>query len=271
MNTGANRHSLSKHTQNRNIMKALAAALFATFLFPLSLAAQFTGSVVVEAHKVNYNNEPVEKAGEFVVRFGRTGIRVEGLDDVGSIDELQGLEPSALIIRNDKKDFVLVAESDGKNEALVITKAEIENMMSMFAQFSTSEVNSGDATNIDRTNDTKTIAGLRARKTVVTRMEGNQLHVMNVWEAEKEPVDWGILAEEWTSLPQDLGSVLTSFMGSSKGLPLLIEVIENGNPKFKIEVVSVDKKQPRSSAFSVPEGTTIIGFQDLLWRKMMGN
>lgn len=179
-------------------------------------------------------------------------------------------DASGLLIRNDKKDFVVMM---GKGEALQFTKEELEGVFSMVGMMAGGEKDAtvDSDTKIEYTNKTRTIGGFECTELLVTNTENEGS--MSVWLTAGIDINWGMLSEPWKNVPENMknsaNQVTQEF--KSKNFPMLVEVTEEGETNTVFEVTNVNKSSIAKAMVEIPAGTNLIGIQEMIFKAMMGN
>jgi hypothetical protein len=197
-------------------------------------------------------------------------IKVESNKRTVNMQMLGTDDVSEVLIRLDMEDLVIHSK-DMNNEALKISKADIEAMMNMVKnmakQFGGDEkgINEPKVT-LKVTKETKKIAGYKSVKTIVTSSDdpNQELHV---WLSTELNVNLGMLAEDWDFLD-------TIVSGSNKWLkkgefPMAVYSYKKGTLVNQVEISEVKKGKVEVSKIEVPKNVRLLSFQDLLMKRMM--
>lgn len=227
----------------------------------------FEGRMKVEQTNLNSQKNEPSKVDVF---FSAQRIKLESSKKTVSMEMLGAEDVGELLIRLDKQDVVLYSK-DMNNEALKISKLDIENMMNMIKNMSQQFGNPQQPkpetkVTVKPTNEQKKLVGFKAKKSIVTSNErpDEELHV---WITSDINVNLGMLTENWDFLD----TILT---GSTNWLkkgefPLLIETYRKGKMISKIEVTEIKKGKVDPTKMDVPKGVQLLSFQDMLMKKMM--
>lgn len=236
--------------------------------------AQFQGHINMNI----YNNEDgITEKNELNMYVTKNRIFIQGEDNVSFAD---GVKSNGLLVRNDTKDFILMMD---KNEALKITKTEIEGLFSMIGMMGSiastpSSKGAKSEPNFRYSNKERTINGFKTSQLIIDNIsDGNKGDYLSVWLTPKIDINWGMLAEPWKNLPADVESTVngafrqTVFSGNN--FPILIEAYdaEKGETFKVLEVISITKSNVAQAKVDVPNGTTIVGLNQLMMKMMMGN
>ena len=236
--------------------------------------AQFQGQI--NMHVYSTDDGKTEK-NELNMYVTKDRIFIQGEDNVSFAD---GVKSKGLLVRNDTKDFILMMD---KNEALKITKTEIEGLFSMIGMMGSMAPSPAakpekSEPNFRYSNKERTINGFKTSELIIDNIsDNNEGDYLSVWLTPKIDINWGMLAEPWKNLPSDVESTVngafrqTVFGGNN--FPILIEAYdaEKGETIKVLEVNSIKKSNVAQSKVDVPSGTTIVGLNQLMMKMMMGN
>ena len=226
--------------------------------------AQFEGQVTMKLYS---EENGVPQTSEMNLYATGNRIILKGDQSVSFSDDF---DASGLLIRNDKKDFVVLM---GENKGLQFTKEELEGFFQMAGMIGddseSMEVNSD--TDFRYTNRTRTISGYECTELLIENDEDN--NSVSVWLTSGIDINWGMLAEPWKNIPESMkqsSSRLTQEF-KSKNFPMLVEVNEKGKTKTVFEVSNVNKSSIAKAMVEIPSGVNLIGLQELIFSMMMGN
>lgn len=179
---------------------------------------------------------------------------------------------SGLLVRNDKKDFIMLT---GEQEALQFTKEELENMFNMFAMMDNSGSGETRKSKLDKgnykyTNKTKKILGYNCSQLMIMDEEKPGEYV-SLWLTPEIDIEWGMLAEPWKNLPDDMSLTINDITQEfkSRNFPLLVEAYKKGKTQTVMEVTKVNKSSVAKAMVEIPAGINLISLQQLMLKMMM--
>ena len=226
--------------------------------------AQFEGQVTM---KIYSENNGVPETSEMNLYATANRIILKGDQVVSFTDDF---DASGLLIRNDKKDFVVLM---GENKALQFTKEELEGFFQMAGMMGEKNGNPemDSDTDFRYTNRTRTISGYECTELLIENEENN--NSVSIWLTSGIDINWGMLAEPWKNVPENMresSSRLTQEF-KSKNFPMLVEVNEKGGTETVFEVTNVNTSSIAKAMVEIPSGVNLIGLQELIFSMMMGN
>lgn len=226
--------------------------------------AQFEGQVTMKTYG---ENNGVPQTSELNLYATSNRIIVKGDQAVSFSDDF---DASGLLIRNDKKDFIVLM---GENKALQFTKEELEGFFQMAGMMAgqDNDVDVNSDTNFRYTDRTKTILGYECAELLIENDENK--NSVSVWLTSGININWGMLAEPWKNVPENMresSSRITQEFKSSN-FPMLVEVNEKGKKETVFEVINVNKSSIAKAMVEIPSGVNLIGLQELIFSMMMGN
>lgn len=239
-------------------------ALVGLMVIPTSIYAQFEGQITM---KMYGENDGVPQTSEINLYTTSNRIIVKGDESMNVMD---GFDASGLLIRNDKKDFIVMM---GENKALQFTKEELEGFFQMAGMMGSddNDVNITSNTSFSYTNKTRNILGYDTTELLIEDSENESS--LSVWLTSSIDINWGMLAEPWKNVPESMRSSSTRLTQEfkSKNFPLLIEVHEKGETIIVMEVTNVNESSIAKAMVEVPAGVSLIGLQEMIFSMMMGN
>jgi len=249
-----------------SIFKVLVFLIFLSGFF--TARAQFQGHIVMNLYS---DNEGVKETNVMNMYVTGDRIMIQGDDKV----QLQrGLNAQGLLIRHDKKDFVVLT---GEKDALQVTKSDIESMMQMASAFErnkqSSTPNEIPKANYRYTDRTKTILGYECAEMIVNDKNSDDVY-LSVWLTSGIDINWGMLAEPWKNLSPDMQSsfrVPQEAIFTGDTFPLLIEKNDKGTLTKVAEVTKLERSSIAKAMVELPQGVNLIGFGDFMFRMMMEN
>ncbi|REL25012.1 hypothetical protein DYD21_15965 [Rhodohalobacter sp. SW132] len=222
--------------------------------------AQFEGEIqfVIE----NFTEREAEQSS-FTFTADRNRIFVSTNDEV---QVLTGLKSDGLLVRNDLNDFVF---NTGTNEALKVSKDDLDSLMNMVERF-TGSGNNNEAdrfdweTGVEETGNRRSHLGHEVHE---FRLKGdNDEQFVSIWLTSDIKVKWGLMVDVWnragtrfseSELPIELIMNPNSF-------PLLIEVFDRGRVAYKIESTSVETGNFNRSVLELSDEKKLVGLTELM-------
>jgi hypothetical protein len=254
---------------NKPTMK-LKRLFYPTLLLVLTLCstvahAQFEGHISINLYGQENGKTEVSEVNLFATE-NRIMIKGEqGLDFMNKVNS------DGLLIRNDKKDFVVMT---GENQALQVTKAEIESMVQMLSGWGDSASDSENTPDTDYrfSERTQQILGYDTAELIITTKDEPNKH-LSVWLTPDIDINWGMLAEKWNNMPSSMDKELNG-MGQEiffkgKNFPLLVESVEGNKRETVMEVKKVDASSVEKATVEVPAGVKLLSFKDFVFNMMM--
>jgi len=253
----------------KQMIKKLLHASLLLLVLSISVSAQTFFEGRLKIIQTNFSGEKKDNS-VIDVFVTPTRIKVESNKRTVNMQMLGTDDVSQVLIRLDLEDLVIHSK-DLKNEALKISKADIEAMMNivknMAKQFGGEENEKSEPkVTLKVTKETKKIAGYKATKTIVTSTdEPNQ--ELHVWLSTDLNVNLGMLAEDWDFLD-------TVVSGSNKWLkkgafPMAVYSYKKGTLVSQVEITEVKKGKVEASKVGVPKNVQLVSFQDMLMKRMM--
>ena len=231
-----------------------------------SAFAQFQGQITMRIYSENDGRDEESTLNMFVTadRIMFQGESAFGIDD--------GFDAEGLLIRNDKKDFVLLT---GDNSALQVTKKEIESFIGLangWGGSSTSKYTEDKEPNYRYTERTKKILGYDCTELV---LEGDDDDgYISVWLTPGIDINWGMLTESWEGLDEETDRAFRTSQDAiftGKSFPMLVEVhSRKEGSKVVAEVTSLNKSSIAKAMVEIPQGVKILSYGDFLLKMMTG-
>lgn len=250
------------------IKERLFISVLALFIamFSTTLHAQFEGQISMNVYSEDDGEIEVNELNLYATA---DRIMIKGEENFDVMDKMS---TDGLLIRNDLKDFVIMT---GKNQALQVTKVEIEGLVEMLASWSgESEKSSSTSSKTDYSfsDRTQTILGYETAEMIVQDTENPEKH-LSIWLAPDIDIDWGMMAERWNNMPEsvdaEINGVTQDVIFKGKNFPLLIEAVD-GNERTKLmEVSKVNKSSVAKAMVEIPSGVTLMSFKDYVFKMMM--
>ena len=237
--------------------------------------AQFEGTFSVDTYSYADNGRAIPQKTIHVTMTPER-ILIKGLQGTQMPAQLGGIESDAVLVRLDKKDFIIF--SDNK-QALQIQKSEIENLVNMTNSLSSALGGSSSSQNGQTgkpktvvTNQRKKIGGYNCQKIEVTETDKAGHHIRTeVWVTREIPVNWGMLAEPWNISDSELSDLLSPSWLKNGTMPIRIDFYQDGSEKYSMKVAGLKKQHIPSSVTSIPPGYQLVSIRQLLMNKMFSN
>ncbi|MEX0724022.1 MAG: hypothetical protein WD053_09095 [Gracilimonas sp.] len=245
----------------------LSTLILVMSAFSTAVYAQFEGQISMNLY--NQENGQTE-VSELNLYATADRIMIKGEEDFDLMDQMSS---DGVLIRNDRKDFVIMT---GNNQALQVTKVEIEGLVDMMASWS-GDSSGGSSSDKPKTkysfsDRTKEINGFEAAEMVVQDAENPEKH-LSVWLTPDIDINWGMLGEKWNNMPADIDAEINGMtqevIFKGKNFPMMIEAVD-GDKRTKImEVNSVNRSSVAKAMVEVPSGVTLMSFKDFVFQMMM--
>lgn len=234
--------------------------------------AQFEGTFTVDTYSYAGNGHAIpQKAIHVAMTPDR--ILIQGLQGTQMPKELGGIQSDAILVRSDKKDFIIFGDN---KKALQVQKSDVENLVNMsnslssFSGSASSSKNHKPKTVV--TQETKKIDGYTCQKIQVTQTDKEGHHNRtDVWVTKQIPVKWGMLAGSWNISDQDLAELLSPSWLKDGAMPLSMEFYQDGSKKYAMKVTGLKKEKVPSSQTDIPAGYQLVTIRQLLMNQMFGN
>ncbi len=233
-----------------------------------SVHAQFNG--VIDMHLYSINDQEVTDTSLVQMFVTNDRILIKGAEDQRL--KSGSYEASGLLIRQDQKDFVLMM---GKNQALQLTKSEIEGFFSMIStvfgieQPSAAEMEE-NKTKIEVTGRVDKIKGYTSKEIRITKADDDGY--LSVWTTSKLDMNWGLLAEPWLNSPEWLRDATDrlTLEFQTNSIPVLITWTTNdGNTTTIYELMRAEKSAIAKAMVELPSNYQLLGFSDWIMLQMM--
>lgn len=189
-----------------------------------------------------------------------------------SIDLISGMSSDGLLIRNDMKDFIVMA---GENKALQVTKIEIESMVDMLAGWdnaSNADTEESIKTDYSFSDRTQEILGYTAAEMIIRNKEKPE-NYLAVWLTPDIKINWGMLGERWKNMPKsidkEVNGMSQQIIFKDRNFPLKVEVVEGNKRTVLMEATNVNESSIAKAMVEVPSGMVLMSFRDFIFQKMM--
>ncbi|MDZ7756399.1 hypothetical protein [Rhodohalobacter sp.] len=244
---------------------SLLGLVFFFAFFSGSVYAQFEGQITMDVYSEDKGKIEVSQINLYATP---DRIMLQGEDNFSVMDQMS---TDGLLIRNDMKDFVIMT---GENQALQVTKIEIEGLVEMLSSWGGESKNQKDTPKPEYSfsDRTQTILGYETAEMIVTDSENPNKH-LSIWLAPEIDINWGMLAEKWNNMPESIDSeingVAQEVVFKGKNFPLLIEAVEGDERKAVMKVNNVNRSSVAKAMVEIPSGITLMSFKDYVFKMMM--
>ncbi|MFU8861682.1 MAG: DUF4412 domain-containing protein [Cyclonatronaceae bacterium] len=243
--------------------------LLASSLLPVSNGMSqeyFEGTLVFRGYELN--NGEMQESGSFTMVCNSERMRIYTDGEKTSTEMLPGVESDQILIRHDKKDFVIFTS---ETEALSITKTDIEGIFGMFKAFMNSDNQSQTAVEpsgeLLKTGKSESFNGIRASQWIYTSDDNEEVHL---WMSENLKLNWGMFKEPWFSeLSTDFSGPFGKIIDEGY-VPLKVEAYKDGELNMVLETEKVDRHKINNSDLDVPAGMQIKTLQQLMMEQFQG-
>ncbi|MDR9418843.1 hypothetical protein [Gracilimonas sp.] len=248
-------------------VSVLTLLFFVTLFCSSNAYAQFEGQIMMNLYSNDNGKQEVSTLNLFATA---DRIMLKGEDNYNFMDQVS---TDGLLIRNDIKDFIIMT---GNDQALQVTKKEIEGLVEMFSSWGGSSSSSGTNGTPDNryrfSDETREILGHQAAEMIIENDEDPNKY-LSVWLTPEIDINWGMLAEKWNNMPADIDKELNGMsqeiIFKRKNFPLLIEAVD-GNKRVKImETQNVNRSNVAKAMVEIPSGVTLMSFKDYVFKMMM--
>ncbi len=231
-----------------------------------SLQAQFQGQITMKVYGENNGKPDVNELNMFVTS-DRIFLKGEEKMNFG-----QPVNPEGLLIRNDKKDFIVLLE---KNDALQVRKSEIEGILKMVSGGVSSNNSSNSESNIsyEYTDRKKVINGREAYELLVKSKESTS--TTSIWLTPNVRVNWGMLIDPWNNLSGDtdyaVNRIMREAIFNGNNFPVLVEVTGKKGTEKVMEVTNISESSIAKAMVEVPAGVNLISFFEFMLKMGSSN
>jgi len=249
------------------IRKFTLMTLFVCTTFSGAVQAQFNGVLDIQL----YSKSEAGTTDTSLVNMYVTPERIlmQGADEESI--RSGNYEASGLLIRQDQRDFVLMM---GENQALQLTKAEIEGFFSMIsAVFNinepTPEELAESKSSVVVTGRVKNINGYPSKEIRISDADGNGY--ASIWTTTKLDMDWGLLKEPWLNSPEWLREATDrlTIEFQSKSVPVLMTWTSEEESYTFYELIRAQESAVAKAMVELPSNYQVLGFSDWIMLQMM--
>lgn len=253
-------------TMNKGRLFISTLILF-TSVFSTAVHAQFEGQISMNLYSEENGQTEVSELNLYATA---DRIMIKGEEDFDIMDHMT---TDGILIRNDRKDFVIMT---GKDQALQVTKVDIEGLVEMMASWSGDSSKGSDSdkpkTKYSFSDRTQTLLGYEAAEMIVEDAENPNKH-LSIWLTNDLDINWGMLAERWNNMPADIDAEINGMtqeiIFKGKNFPLKIEAVDNGARTTIMDVTNVNRSSVAKAMVEVPSGVTLMSFKDFVFQMMM--
>lgn len=250
----------------KRLLSTVASLIMLVYMFSTVAYAQFEGQISMNLYSENNGKTEVSELNLFTTA---DRIMIKGEESFNLMDEMN---TDGLLIRNDMKDFVIMT---GANEALNVTKAEIEGLVEMLSSWSDDSSDTDPNTIKTKhsfSDRTQELLGYKSAELIIQDKENPDKH-LSIWLTPDIDVNWGMLAEKWNNMPKEMDAEINGMsqeiIFKGKNFPMMIEAVNKGERTTLMKVTNVNKSSIAKAMVEVPSGTTLMSFQDFIMKKMM--
>lgn len=249
------------------LFRKILSLLFLCITIGIStpVSAQFEGQISMDIFSTNNGKTETNTLNLFSTP---NRIFIQGEDDVNLANTFNS---GGLLIRNDKKDFIVMMEN---NDALQVTKAEIEGLFKMlFSWESEPNTTEKDRINFNYTGKEKKINGYATTELQI--FDNDDKSVVSVWLTPEVDINWGMMAEPWQNLSGDVDRAVNGLTRQAifqgKNFPMLVEITKKGKTETVMKVNSIKKSPIAKAMVEVPTGVNIIGVFEFMMKVSTAN
>lgn len=253
-------------TMNKGRLFISTLILF-TAVFSTAVQAQFEGQISMNLYSEENGQAEVSELNLYATA---DRIMIKGEEDFDIMDQIS---TDGILIRNDRKDFVIMT---GKDKALQVTKVDIEGLVEMMSSWSGNSSKGSNSktpkTKYSFSDQTQTLLGYEVAEMVVEDAENPNKH-LSIWLTNDLDINWGMLAEKWNNMPAEIDAEVNGMtqeiIFKGKNFPLKIEAVDNGTRTTIMDVTNVNRSSVAKAMVEVPSGVTLMSFKDFVFQMMM--
>lgn len=242
-------------------MKRLSFLLLFVLILAVSPAySQFEGEIQFNLEQYHANG--TDKS-EFTLTTLNDRIFIHSQKDV---NVMSGLKSDGLLVRNDLQDFIF---NTGENQAMQVTKADLDGLMSMIERFSGASDSNNDKefdwkNRIVETENTKQHLGYEVQE--VRLMGENNNQYVSIWLTQDIKILWGLMTNVWNRAGNRFfdSEMPIELIMNSNSFPLLVEVFDKGEPVAKFESVSVKTDDFDRSVVELSDQKRLVGLTEMM-------
>ena len=241
--------------------------LFICTILSTSTQAQFNG--VLDIQLYSKNDAGITDTSLIHMYVTPERILMQGAEEESI--KSGNYEASGLLIRQDQRDFVLMM---GKNQALQLSKSEIEGFFTMIsAIFGIEEPSPQELaeskSSVVLTGRVENINGYPSKEIRITDADGSGY--ATIWTTTKLDMDWGLLKEPWLNSPDWLREATDrlTIEFQSKSVPVLMTWTSDEGTFTFYELVRAEKSAVAKAMVELPSNYQLLGFSDWIMMQMM--
>lgn len=181
------------------------------------------------------------------------------------VNVLGGMSANGLLVRNDLKDFVF---HTGENEALKITKSDLDGLVNLLKRFRGGNQNGMEQfdwdQNVKETGNTKSLHGYTLNEFVLkTDQPGNY---SSIWLTDSIKMNWGLLFDFWYHAGKEFSEsdLPVELIMNNNSFPLVIEIYSGNQLVFQAAAKNVDEGLAEPSKLEISDNTKMLGFGELM-------
>jgi hypothetical protein len=241
--------------------------LFICSVLSTSTQAQFNG--VLDIQLYSKNDAGITDTSLIHMYVTPERILVKGAEEESI--KSGNYEASGLLIRQDQRDFVLMM---GKNQALQLSKSEIEGFFTMISTIfgieePTPQELAESKSSVVVTGRVENINGYPSKEIKITDADGSGY--ATIWTTIKLDIDWGLLKEPWLNSPDWLREATDrlTIEFQSKSVPVLMTWTSDEGTFTFYELIRAEKSAVAKATVELPSNYQLLGFSDWIIMQMM--
>lgn len=236
----------------------LILLVFAVAITPVY--SQFEGEIRFNLENYDYSKP---ERSEFTLTAANDRLFLQSRKDV---NVMTGLKTNGLLVRNDLQDFVF---NTGTDEALQVSKADLDGLMNMIDRFSGGSGNKDKErfdwkNRIIETENRKQHLGYEVQE---FRLLGDNINqYVSIWLTTEIKVFWGLMIDVWNRAGNRFADseLPVELIMNSNSFPLVVEVVDKGQLAYKFESVSVNIDSFDRTVVELPEQKRLLGLTEVM-------
>lgn len=240
--------------------KLLLIPLFLFFAGLSAADAQFEGEIKFQ---IQYYDDGIPVQSELLFTSAGERIMITSENDVNVIT---GLQSNGVLIRNDQQDFIF---NTGKNEALKVSKEDMDGLMDLIQRFGSENTETENAdfdweNKVEETGNTQTVHGYEVHE---IRLKGESPdQFVSVWLTSDIQMDWGLMYDVWHSVGKNFSEtdIPIELLMNPNSFPLVIEVYDIGEIVYKIEPGEINTDDFDRTVLELSDQKVLIGLTDVM-------
>lgn len=183
-----------------------------------------------------------------------------------NVDVVTGIRSDGLLVRNDLQDLIF---NTGENQAMQVSKADIDGLMTMIERFSGSS-GSNDDEQFDWENrivETENIKQHLGYEVQEFRLLGENINqYVSIWLTQDIKILWGLMTDVWNRAGNRFfdSELPIELIMNSNSFPLLVEVFDKGDLIAKFESASVITDDFDRTVVELPEQKRLVGLTEMM-------